>query len=102
MHLIQIFLPLTDNAGHAQPASIYRTTQEELATRFGGLTVYSRSPAKGVWEDDDSRRSVDDMLVVEVMVEDLDKAWWDQHRKILELRFRQESVLIRAIPIEIL
>ncbi len=100
MHLIQIFLPLADNAGRALPASVHRTTQKELTDKFGGLTVYNRAPAKGVWEKDEAHRSVDDMLVVEVMVEELDKPWWDRQRKVLERRFKQESILIRAMPIQ--
>ena len=39
----------------------------------------------------------DDIVILEVMTDDLDRAWWGSFRKDLERRFRQESVIVRAL-----
>ncbi len=39
MKLIEIFLPLTDNAGRKLPKMIFAKTRRELIARFGGLTA---------------------------------------------------------------
>jgi hypothetical protein len=51
MHLIQILLPLADNAGHPFPDDVLQAIQTELSERFGGLTAYNRAPARGVWTE---------------------------------------------------
>ena len=49
MHLVQILLPTHDN--HQQPFAReeYGRVREELTDKFGGLTVYTRAPAEGLW-----------------------------------------------------
>lgn len=42
------------------------------------------------------------MLIFEVIVSDVDRHWWGAYRATLERRFRQDIVLIRAIPHETL
>lgn len=101
MNLIQLFLPVNRNDGNAQPATRFQQTRNELVERFGGLTIYQRSPAKGIW-DNLGTGSVDDMLVVEVMVDQPEYDWWKRYRLQLQLRFEQKAVLIRSLPIEIL
>ncbi len=49
MHLVQILLPLYDNAGAPLPRALYDRVREELSRRFGGLTAFTRSPAEGLW-----------------------------------------------------
>ena len=50
-YLVQILLPLYDNEGHAFEAREYVELRGELADRFGGVTAYTRAPARGVWKD---------------------------------------------------
>lgn len=38
----------------------------------------------------------DDIVVVEVMVGDLDKAWWARYRSNLEQRLNQKEIVVRA------
>lgn len=47
MHLIQVLLPLNDANGRRFESSRYQQVSRELTKRYGGLTVYSRSPAEG-------------------------------------------------------
>lgn len=97
MYLIQILLPLYDNEGHAFEAREYVSLRSDLADRFGGVTAYTRAPARGVWKDDSGETSRDDIVIFEVMTETLDRPWWAQFRQTLEKRFRQESVIVRAL-----
>ena len=99
MYLVQLLLPLYDNDGHPFPATLYARLRAELTERFGGLTAYSRAPAEGVWEDGGERER-DDIVVYEVMVEQLDRAWWSKLRTELERRFSQEELIVRAHPAE--
>ncbi len=104
MHLVQILLPLYDPAAQAFPQPMFRTVREELMERFGGLTAYTRAPAKGLWkEDDEAPVAKDDIVVYEVMADEpLDRAWWSGYRKSLEQRFEQAALVIRAQRIELL
>lgn len=99
MHLVQLLLPLKDQDGKPFPRSFYRSVRETLTDRFGGLTAYSRAPAEGVWDDGDEVAH-DDIVVYEVMVEDLDRAWWGDYRARLERQFDQEELVVRAEQIE--
>jgi hypothetical protein len=97
MYLVQILLPVYDNDGHAFDAREYVQLRSELAEHFGGITAYTRAPARGVWKDDAGGTARDDIVIFEVMTEDLDRAWWTDFRKDLERRFRQENVVVRAL-----
>ena len=44
----------------------------------------------------------DELVLYEVMVESLDRAWWSGYRSELERRFRQERVVVRALGAEML
>jgi hypothetical protein len=100
-HLVQLLLPLYDNAGLRFPAALYDAVLRELTERFGGLTAYARAPAAGLWEEEDSGKTRrDDIVVYEVMVEDLDRAWWARYRETLERRFSQDELVVRAHAIE--
>lgn len=101
MYLIQILLPLTDNEGRAFEAAAYGRVRGELAERFGGVTAFTRAPAEGIWKED-GQTSRDDIVVVEVMVENPDRPWWRAYRADLEGRFRQDAIVVRAMPVEML
>jgi hypothetical protein len=96
MHLVQIFLPLYDNKGHSIPQKHFECTAAELSERFGGLTAYTRAPAKGVWKKHSGRTSRDDMVIYEVMCPRLQRRWWKAKRSELEKTFCQETILIRS------
>lgn len=102
MHLIQLLLPLQDNAGQPFPHDLYDGVRKELVGRFGGLTTYSRAPAKGLWKEDSQSVEKDDIVVYEVMADGLDRPWWSAYRKELEARFQQDALVVRAQVIELL
>ena len=100
--LIQILLPLYDNSGVHFGEDAFARTRTELLHRFGGVTAHQRAPARGLWKTGDGEVARDDVAVFEVMSTDLDRAWWDAYRRELERRFRQDTILIRALSHEIL
>lgn len=102
MHLIQLLLPLYNNAGERFAQKLYGQVRDELFDRFGGLTVYTRAPASGLWQADEERTVRDDLVIYEVMVEELDEKWWRDYRSELEKRFRQEALVVRAHKVRIL
>lgn len=99
MHVVQLLLPLFDNDGCPFPAETMRGIREDLITRFGGVTAFSRAPADGVWSDN-GRRIRDQVILVEVMVATLDRDWWRGFRTSLEEALRQDSVVIRTFAVE--
>ena len=100
MHLVQLLLPVYDNAGRPFPAAHYSVVRTQLTERFGGLTAYTRAPAEGLWEDGGGRAAHDDIVVYEAMVDELDREWWGSFRADLEQRFAQQELVARAIPVE--
>jgi hypothetical protein len=94
-------MPLFDNDGRKIEPKTFREVRAELVERFGGLTAYTRAPAEGLWATPDSINR-DEIVIIEVMVPELDRAWWQALRSDLEKRLRQEVIVIRSYPIELL
>ena len=95
MHLVQLLVPLYDNAGKRFPRAMHDRLAKELAERFGGVTAYARAPASGLWKTRGKAKH-DDLIVYEVMTARLDVAWWARYRKALERRFEQDELLVRS------
>jgi hypothetical protein len=102
MYLIHILLPLDDNEGRPHGRDLFRAVAGELTERFGGLTAHTRAPAEGLWKEDSSKTSKDEIVIYEVMADDLAEAWWRKYRRSLESRFRQEQVIVRAQKVRLL
>ena len=97
MHLVQILLPLRSPHGNAFPGAEFARVATELTDRFGGMTAHTRAPASGLWQEDRGGPTEhDDIVIYEVMVDELDPAWWAEYRRTLELRFAQQELVIRA------
>ena len=100
MVLIQLLLPVT--GPDTESGTPLMQTAKELRDTFGGLTAYTRSPAKGLWTASGGRTEEDQVVMIEVVTERFDRSWWKQYSKTLERRFGQESIHVRALPIELL
>lgn len=61
------------------------------------VSTASRPTAEGQRQDGE-RSSKDDIVIIEVMVEDIDLPDWRKRRAELERRFRQDTVIIRYMP----
>jgi hypothetical protein len=102
MYLIELFLPLADNSGAPFGQAEFEAVELELTRRFGGVTAYPRAPASGLWKASSARTERDELVVLEVVAESLDVDWWRNYRQQLERQFRQDELLIRTHPIEVL
>ncbi len=102
MHLVQLLLPLYNNAGDQLDKELFVQVRNELVERFGGMTGYTRAPVAGLWQDSESQTVRDDLVIYEVMVERFDREWWGQYRAALEERFQQNNLVVRAHSISIL
>ena len=99
--LIQLLLP-TRGAGGTDGLAPLAETRRELAARFNGLTAYLRSPAKGLWTAPDGHTEEDDVVMVEVVTDAFDRAWWRTYAATLAARFGQESIHLRAVAVDML
>ena len=100
MYLVQLLLPLYDNAGRRFGAEQFAQIRDELTHRYGGVTAYLRSPAQGTWKQDSGEVDRDQVVMCEVMVDTLDREWWSAYRGSLERRFAQREMVVRATPLE--
>jgi hypothetical protein len=98
-HVVEIFLPLTNNAGERFGRKPFDRIRAELLDRFGGVTFFSRSPAEGLWAQEGNVPSRDEIVVVEVLVDQLDVDWWARYRRTLEEVLDQEELLIRSYEV---
>lgn len=89
-YLIEILLPVGNDA---QP--LLTDVRDKLTETFGGVTMHVHAPAEGLWVNDGDIAG-DRIVVVEVMTEILNPAWWATYRKELEDRLDQEEIVIRA------
>jgi hypothetical protein len=101
MYLVQILLPLGDNRGRRFASAEYGRVRAEMTERFGGITSFTRAPAKGMWTEG-GHTEHDDLVVFEVMTRELDRRWWEDYRAELERRFMQETIVMRGIKVEML
>lgn len=98
-HLVEVFLPLQYPTGEAVPVSVFDLIKQELTEEFGGVTVYARSPAEGLWSSGGQVQR-DSIVVCEVMTPKLDKDWWSAFRGRLEALLRQKEILVRTSRVQ--
>ena len=102
MVLIQLLLPAKTPKGQDAARQAFALTRAELTDRFGGLTAYLRAPAVGVWTSPDGDREQDDVVMVEIVTDGFDRAWWRDYAGTLARRFDQEAIHVRALATELL
>ena len=96
--LVQMLLPVVHRRRNGRKT--YDAITRELAERFGGATAYTRAPAAGLWKNPAARTERDDIIVVEVMVDTVDRKWWGAFRRRLEKRLRQKEIVVRAHEVQ--
>lgn len=98
--LVELFLPTASNDGEPFGRAMFDRVRDELLDAFGGVTLFSRSPAEGLWAQGQGEGAARDrMITVEVMADAIDREWWSGYRRDLEARFEQESILVRCYRI---
>ena len=98
MYLIQIILPAPSGSGDADAFS---KTREELADKFGGVTAYTRAAAQGLWVAPDGEKERDSVIMIEVLAQAFDRAWWRAYQEQLAARFHQEEIHVRALDAQV-
>ena len=98
MVLIQLLLPAPAAAGNDAMTPL-ADTRRELAGKFKGVTAYVRSPAKGLWTAPDGHTEANDVVMVEVVTDTFDRAWWRTYATALARRFGQDRIHVRALPV---
>jgi hypothetical protein len=63
------------------------------------VTSFARSPGEGRWKSRGATEH-DEIVVIEVMAEEVERAWWSQLRRDLMRDFRQEDIVIRSQAFE--
>ena len=101
MYLIQILLPLYDNDGKLFSSNYYDHIKQELTEVFGGITMHTRAPAKGLWKDED-KTIRDEIVIFEITTAEINENYWKAYKLNLEKTFLQEEIVIRAINFEML
>jgi hypothetical protein len=99
MVLIQLLLP-TPVPADSDAMTPLAETRRELADRFKGVTAYLRSPARGLWTAPDGHTEADDVVMVEVVTDNFDRAWWRNYATALARRFGQDRIHVRALPVD--
>jgi hypothetical protein len=92
VYLIEIFLPLADNDGQPFADAKFIEVRDTLTKTFGGVTAFTRAPAQGVFRDG-GKETRDDLIILEVMAETLNREAWSRYRKQLESDFAQDEIL---------
>ena len=95
MNVIEVFLPLDSGNGEPVEAGRIEAIVNELADCFGGATAFLREPADGLWKGGAALER-DRIIIIEVMINEVDEAWWKAYRRQLERQFEQAEILIRV------
>ncbi|HWK59181.1 MAG TPA: hypothetical protein VNQ80_17695 [Parapedobacter sp.] len=95
MKLVQIFIPLTDIDGSRFPPSYFQQLKSTFSEKFGGVTIYKQTPVEGFWKETEEKAEKDVLAIFEVLVDAIDRAYWQQLKVHLEAKFKQKNLLIR-------
>ena len=99
MELIQIFIPTADQEGSSFPPQHFEDLKKELTDQFGGVTIYARSPAKGIWKPDPVSEETDNMVIYEILVQEMNTTYWAELKSRLEGTFQQEEIMMRYFTV---
>jgi len=94
--MVEIFLPLARQDGTPQPADCFTQTRSELVEHCGGVTIYARAPAEGLWRDG-TEVVADQVVVFEALDRAYEAEWWQAYKRRLCERFEQDEVMVRVI-----
>jgi len=94
MFLVELFIPKA-----AASKDRLSSLQHSLVKQFGGLTAYSRAPAKGI-DVEGGKPVEDEIIILEVMTDSLDRTWWSSLRAELERDLQQQEILVRATDVQ--
>jgi len=68
---------------------------------FKGLTAYVQSPTEGYWKTG-LQVIKNQLMVYEVMATTIDVAYWQQYKKELQNKFKQQEIVVRSLAISLI
>jgi hypothetical protein len=95
MVMIQLLLPTTGAA-----SSDGRPLLAETRREFAIPGRHGMRPITGLWTAADGHTDADDVVMVEVVTETFDRTWWRTYAVTLAQRFRQDTIHVRALSVE--
>jgi hypothetical protein len=98
--IIELFLPLNRRDGSPLDRAAFDRILRELTQRFGGVTAFLQAPEEGVWKASDENTVFDQVAVIEVTAENVDRTWWRDYRSSLEHELDQDEILIRMSEVD--
>jgi inorganic pyrophosphatase len=99
--LIQLFLPCYNKDGKPFSQTLYHSVSKHLTEKFKGLTAYVQSPTEGYWKTG-HQVIKDQLMVYEVMATTIDVAYWQQYKKELQNKFKQQEIVVRSLAISLI
>jgi hypothetical protein len=100
-YLVQILVPKEASSGEPVGQKWFDGLLKELTDKFGGVTSFIRAPGEGLWRTGGETQR-DNIAVVEVMVKDIDRAFWHSLRQRIERDLGQSEIITRAQEIIVL
>jgi inorganic pyrophosphatase len=100
--LIQLFLPIENEAGKPFPDKYFSAVKQQLTSKFDGLSIYENAPVSGRWKDDKAETIKDRLLIFEVMADELEIPYWEKYKQDLQKQFKQESIVIRCLHMNLI
>jgi inorganic pyrophosphatase len=98
--LIEIFLPVKQDAQDGATPAYLQALQKRYTQKFGGVTIYDRSPATGLWQPEESVCR-DTIIIYEVITDHFDLSYWQEEKLHLQKDLEQSQILIRYSTITI-
>ncbi len=95
-------MPVFDQDDKAFSAEIYAPIIKELTDIFGDITIYTRTPATGLWKEGIAQVVKDDIIEYEVMTEEVESLWWKDYKEQLRIKFNEDELIVRSTSIELL
>lgn len=92
---VELFIPLINQQNNTSIHKKYNQLRIQLLSKFGGLTIYKRTPVEGLWNDENEKTVQDDIMIYEIMIQQVDLNYWKDLKRSLEKSLNQEEIIIR-------
>lgn len=92
LYVTRLFIPRFGNDGVPFADELLELTEETLRKKFHGLTIWGE--VQGQWIGPSGRLSLDTHRVYEIAHAGRERAWWEEMKEHLRVRFVQEEIWI--------
>lgn len=96
MFLVEVFVPQYFPSGKEIEGEYLEEMRDILLSKFGGSTAFTQCPVEGEWKDASGSIEEDRVIILQVMCEEIDRAWWTNFRNRWQEMLQQKELMIRA------